>query len=412
MEQVTMKLAEFISKLTYNPISHKALKKIKACLLDTFGCAVYGATTEWGRIVNEFVQNQKGVQEATLWTTDFIGPSANVVLGNGTMIHSFDFDDFHMNKIHPGAAVIPAAIAVGEREHIDGKTLLTSLTAGYETMIHISRGLNPSASRLRGWHLTGTCGTFGAAAAAGSIWRLDTETMASALGMAGTQSAGLWAFNADGSFSKRFHPGRAAQSGVIAAYLARDGYRGPTKILEAEDGGFFKATSFDFDFSEVIRGLGETYDIEDMLIKPYPGCGSLHSSIEAALTIRREHEIDVENIERINVYNSEGVNLQCGFEYRPMGVLRAQMSMKYCVARALLDGAFSMAQLTEDKISDIKAIDLARRVKFVLDDEINSIYPREFPSIVEVVMRDGIVYGQPGYGEFITPFSSSHYSNL
>jgi len=393
MENVTMKLAEFISKLTYNQISHKALEKIKACLLDTFGCAVSGSTTEWGRIVNEFVQSQKGVQEASLWTTNFVGPAANVVLGNGTMIHSYDFDDLHMTKIHPGSVVIPASIAIGERENINGKALMTAMVAGYETMIHISRGLNPKASRDKGWHLTGTCGTFASAAAIGNILQFDTETMASALGMAGTQSAGLWAFNADGSHSKRFHPGRAAQSAVIAASLARAGYRGPTKILEAGDGGFFKATSFDFDFAAVTDGLGEKFDTEDMVIKPYPACGSLHSSIDAALIIKGENQIDFENIGEINVHNSDGVNLQCGFDYDPMmGVLHAQMSMKYCIARAMLDGMLSLAQFTEDKLRDPEAIALASRVNFVLDEEINKIYPREFPSIVEVVMKDGKKY--------------------
>jgi len=308
------------------------------------------------------------------------------------MIHSFDFDDYHMTKIHPGAVVSPAALAIGEKEHIDGKRLLAAVVAGYETMIHISRALNPATSRLRGWHLTGTCGTFGAATAVGNIWQFDTWTMANALGMAGTQSAGLWAFTADGSYSKRFHPGRASQSGVIAASLARDGFRGPTKILEAEDGGFFKATSCDFDFSKVTEGLGEKFDTEDVLIKPYPACGSLHSSIDAALIIMKENEIDIEKINKVNVYNSQVVNVQCGFEYSPMGTLQAQMSLKYCVARALLDGKITEAQFAEDKLSDPLAIDLAGRVQFVLDEEINRIYPVAFPSIVEVIMEDGTKY--------------------
>jgi 2-methylcitrate dehydratase PrpD len=392
MENVTMKLAEFISQLTYEDISHKALEKIKSCFLDSLGCACFGSTTQWAKIVNEFVQSQGGVQEASLWTTEFLGPAANVVLGNGTMIHSFDFDDYHMTKIHPASMVIPSALAVGEQEHIDGKKLMTAIAGGYETMIHISRGVNPGASRLKGWHLTGTCGTFAAAAAVASIWQFDTKTTASALGMAGTQSAGLWAFTADGSFSKRFHPGRAAQSGVIASSLARSGYHGPTKILEAEDGGFFRATSYDFDFSKVTDGLGKKFDTEDVAIKPYPACGSLHSSIDAALMIREKNEIDVERIKEIKVYNSEVVNVQCGFDYKPMGVLQAQMSMKYCLARTVIDGMLSPAQFTEDKLSDTLAIDLASRVHFILDEEINKLYPREFPSIVEIVMKDGPKY--------------------
>lgn len=392
MEHVTLHLAEFISKLRYEHITEAAIQKIKGCLLDSLGCAVCGSTTEWGAIVNQFVQSQEGIQEARLWTTGFEGPAANVVLGNGTMIHSLDFDDYHMTKIHPGAVAIPAAIAIGEKDHVDGKSLVTALVAGYETMIHISRGLNPGNSKMSGWHLTGTCGTFAAAAAVGNLWGFDRDTMASALGMAGTQSAGLFAFTADGSFSKRFHPGRAAQSGIIAASLARNGYRGPTKILEADDGGFFKATSFDYDFSKVIQGLGEKYDTEDVVLKPYPACGSLHSSVDAALIIRTENPIEIDRIATINVYNSDVVNVQCGFDYKPVGLLQAQMSMKYCVARTLLDGVLSLDQFSEDKLSDPTVIELAQRVHFVLDEEIHKIYPREFPSIVEVIMTDGKTY--------------------
>jgi 2-methylcitrate dehydratase PrpD len=314
---------------------------------------------------------------------------STVVLGNGTMVHSYDFDDYHMTKIHPGAVVMPAAVACGENEHCDGKSLLTAIVAGYETMIHIARGINPAASRLKGWHLTGTCGTFAAAAAVGNMWGFDPQTMASALGMAGTQSAGLWAFTADGSFSKRFHAGRSAQSGVIAASLARLGYCGPTKILEADDGGFFKATSEDFEFFKVIDGLGVKYDVEDVIIKPYPICGSLHSSIDAVLALKKENDIVVSEIEEIIVYNSEVVNLQCGFNYKPAGILQAQMSMKYCVARAVTDGLFTVSQLTEEKVSDPFVVDLAGRVTFVRDDEINKIYPLEFPSIVEIIMKNG-----------------------
>ena len=389
MENITMKLAEFVSSLEYDHISDKAIQNIKNCFLDSLGCAIYGSTTQWGGIVNDFVISQQGVQEASLWTTEFCGPAANVVLGNGTMVHSYDYDDYHNTKIHPGAPVIPAALAIGEKENINGKELITAVVAGYETMIHINRGLNPSASRLKGWHLTGTCGTFAAAAAVGRIWQFDAEKMANALGMAGTQSAGLWAFTADGSFSKRFHPGRSAQSGIIAASLVRRGYRGPIKILEAEDGGFFRATSDDFDYSKVTEGLGIKFDTEDVAIKPYPACASVHSSVDAALIIKKEHDIDIGKIKEINVYNSELVNLQCGFEYKPMGVLQAQMSLKYCVARAVIDNLLSMPQFTEESFSDPIAVDLAGRVNFVLDDEINAIYPREFPSIVEIVMKSG-----------------------
>jgi len=390
MQSITGKLSEFICGLTFEKIPPSALERIKISILDTLGCALSGSQFEWARAVNDFVQSQQGVPEATLWATPFKGPAANVVLGNGTMAHSFDFDDyFHKAKLHPSAPVIPAALAVGEKERIDGKKLITAIAAGIETMTHIGRGINPAASRARGWHLTGTCGTFGAAAAAGKIWDFDTRTMTSALGMAGTQSSGLWAFTADGSESKRFHPGRAAQSGIIAASLAAGGYRGPAKIIEAADGGLFKATSDDFDFARVTEGLGEIFDCEEIGIKPHAACASLHSSVDAVLGLKSENRLSVQDIQTVHVYNSELVNLQCGFPYEPMGALQAQMSMQYCVARALMDGMLYLDQFSKEKLSEPAALDLAGRVIFVLDEEINRIYPREFPSVVEIIMKDG-----------------------
>ena len=393
MNSITGKLSRFICGLSYDQIPATTILKIKMSLLDTLGCAISGSDFACSKSVNEFVRSQQGVPEATLWTTDFRGPAATVVLGNGTMVHSFDFDDYYNRaKIHPSAPVMPAAIAIAEKEHADGKTLLTAIVAGIETMTHIGKGINPSASRTRGWHLTGTCGTFGAAAAAGRILNFDVNTMVSALGMAGTQSAGLWAFTADGSESKRFHPGRAAQSGIIAAALSQLGYLGPSMIIEADDGGFFKATSDDYDFQTVIEGLGEQFDSEKIGIKPHAACASLHSSVDAALLIKNEKNIVIDDISEIKVYNSEIVNLQCGFEYKPIGALQAQMSMKYCIARALMDGMLFVNQFSREKLSDPAGLDLAKRVHFVFDEEIHNIYPKEFPSIVEIIMKTGKNY--------------------
>ncbi len=243
MKKITRELAGFAADLRYGHLDEGLIAKFKTYVLDAIGCGLHGTSQPWGRIVADFVKEQEGKREATLWLQKFRGPSANVALGLGVMIHSFDFDDYHNAKIHPGAPVIPAAFTVGEWKGVSGNDILTAMVAGYETMIRVSLATGPNASRLRGWHLTGTTGTFGAAAAAGRLLGLGGDKMANALGVAGAQSAGLWAFTADGSMTKRFHAGRAAQSGVMAAILVRGGFTGPTSILEAADGGFCRATS-------------------------------------------------------------------------------------------------------------------------------------------------------------------------
>ncbi len=385
----TLALSDFITGLNWKDVPGKTLEQVKAAFLDSLGCGLFGSTLEWSQKVNSLVKEMSGKEEATLWADGFRGPAANVALGLGTMIHSFDFDDYHNAKLHPGAVVVPAALTMAEREGSSGKDFLTALVAGYEAMIRISLATGPGASRRQGWHLTGTCGTFGAAAAAGKLLHLDAQGMASALGMAGTQSAGLWAFTADGSESKRFHPGRSAQSGIVAALLAKRGYRGPTQILEAKDGGFCRATSNAFNLDLLTVNLGKKFEAEDVVLKPYSCCGSLHSTIDATRRLTKEHKIESKDVQRIRVHNSQVVNLQCGFEYEPMGPLQAQMNMQYCTAIAVLDGHVLVDQFKEERLSEPRVLDLARRVEFVLDPEIDATYPEKFASKVEIILKDG-----------------------
>jgi len=318
MEGVTQALARFAAGLRFGDLNSSLIKQFKRYLLDGIGCGLHGSSLPWSQMVSQFIKEQGGMEESTLWLQRFKGPSPNVSLGLGVMIHGFDFDDYHRAKIHPGAAVIPAAMAVGERLGADGKSLLTAMVAGYEVMIRISLATGPNASRLKGWHLTGTTGTFGAAAAAGKLLGLDEDQMASALGMAGTQSSGLWAFTADGAMSKRFHPGRSSQSGVMSALLSQKGFRGPTQILEAEDGGFCRATSDRVDLSLATKDLAREFFCADVGIKPYACCASSHSAIDAIWQIAESVKVDPENVEKIAVKTARGVKVQCGFEYKPL----------------------------------------------------------------------------------------------
>jgi 2-methylcitrate dehydratase PrpD len=389
MEMVTKRLAAFAADLRYEALDEALVLHFKKYLLDAIGCALHGASQPCARIVNDYIREQGGKEEATLWRQRFRGPSANVALGLGVMIHSFDFDDYHNAKIHPGAPVIPAAIAVGESIGASGRAVIAAMAAGYEAMIRVSLGTGPNASRRKGWHLTGTTGTFGAAAAAGNLLGLNADEMASALGMAGTQSAGLWAFTADGSMSKRFHPGRASQSGVMAALLARGGFRGPTQILEAEDGGFCRATSDRIDLSLITEGLGKNFLCRDVNIKPYACCASSHSAVDAVFELMGNHRFTPSEVERIRVKTADVVKLQCGFEYRAMGVVQAQMSLQYIVAVSLLDGAALLGQFSEERIAETEVVALAGRVEIVTDPEIDRLYPGCYANKVEILLKDG-----------------------
>ena len=393
MVPVTRSLAGFASGLSFDALEPELVVSFKKYLLDAIGCGLHGGSQPWARIINRWVVEQQGKSEATLWRNQFQGPAANVALGLGVMIHSFDFDDYHQAKIHPGAPVIPAAVAVGECLGASGREVLTAMVAGYETMIRVSLATGPNASRLKGWHLTGTTGTFGAAAAAGRLLGLTAADMASALGLAGTQSAGLWAFLADGAMSKRLHPGRAAQSGVMAAFLARGGFRGPTQILEAQDGGFCRATSDRFDLSLITDRLGERFHCGEVNIKPYACCASSHSAVDAALELKRRHGFTAAEVDRVRVKTAGSVVVQCGFAYQEKaGIVQAQMSLQYIVAVTLLEDAALLAQFSEKKIADPLVLDLARRVEVAVDPDIDRVYPERYANRVEIVLRDGRRY--------------------
>jgi 2-methylcitrate dehydratase PrpD len=216
---------------------------------------------------------------------------------------------------------------------------------------------------------------------------LDAERTAWALGLAGTQGAGLWAFNADGTMSKRLHAGKAAHSGVLAAELAALGFTGPTQIYEYADGGVLKAFSDNSDPAPLTADLGHVFHLEATSIKPYCCCGSTHSYVDAALQLREKLGTpwDVKRKVRVGVANV--VNVQCGFDYRPSSALNAQMSLRYVVAAALVEGQALPPQFTDEKMRDPRLVELAQSIELVPDAKLDALYPKEFPGWVAAESR-------------------------
>ncbi|MDP2707069.1 MAG: MmgE/PrpD family protein, partial [Burkholderiales bacterium] len=380
----TRELANWIANLRYEDLPPRTREVVRIAILDTVGAGVYGYSTPWAQMLLEWARRgAAGSGDAHVWgeATRTLRCS-DAALVNGTASHAFELDDYHNAKLHPGAVVIPAAIAVAEKLDASGADLITAIAAGYEVMIRSSLALNPSAARLRGWHLTGVCGPFGAAAACASLLKLNPEQTAWALGLAGTQGAGLWAFNADGTMSKRLHAGKAAHSGVLAAELAQLGFTGPTQIYETEDGGVLKAFSDASDPAPLTLDLGAVYHLDKTSIKPYACCGSTHSYIDAALALRRKLGTPWDAQRRVRVGTCKVVDVQCGFDYAPSSVLNAQMSLRYTVAAALLDGQVLPAQFTDAKLADPVTTALAGRMELIPDPELDKLYPRDFAAWV------------------------------
>jgi 2-methylcitrate dehydratase PrpD len=388
----TEELAAFICELEYKDLNDKVIGTIKNTLLDAIACGCYGSTTPWGKVIYEFVRELEGPKESLLWLTHFKGAATNIALALGTCIHAFDFDDYHKAKLHPASVIVPAAITMAEREKKESKLFLTALIAGYETMIRVSLSVDPGASRLKGWHLTGTCGVFGAAAAAGKILGLNKEQMTWALGLAGTQASGLWAFNYDGAMSKRFHPGRASQSGIMAALLAKKGFTGPKHILDAEDGGFWAATTDKPRPQRLLQDLGVKYECEDTCIKPYACCGSNHASVDAVRNIVKDNGLKTEHIKEIAIFTSKVIKKQTGFDYLPETVLQAQMSLKYAVAASAVFGMILPEHMDQSHFSSPALRDLMNKVIIYIDEEMDRLYPEHFCSRIVITSTDGHQY--------------------
>ena len=227
----TQTLAEYVSGLAYKNIPREVISHIKLCLIDSLGCALFGATLPWGKIITSFTKEMGKGKGALIWVDGAEVPSTSAPLANGTLIHSFEMDDLHrVGVIHPGAEAIPAADALVRRVgHVDGKRFITALVAGYEVGSRV--GMTGGASQLRrGFHPSATSGTFAAGAAAAKMLRLSPVKTLHALGIAGTQAAGLMAAQY-ASMVKRMHPGRSAQAGVYGALLAAKGFTGIEDIL-------------------------------------------------------------------------------------------------------------------------------------------------------------------------------------
>ena len=380
----TRELARWIARLAYADLPPRTKEVVRILLLDTLGCGVYGYATPWAKMLLDWAKAgapAKGI--ATVWGD--AAPSlraSDAALVNGTAVHAFELDDYHQAKLHPGAVVIPAAVALAEQLDCSGERFLTAVAAGYEVMIRTSLALDPSAARLRGWHLTGVCGPFGAAAACASLLGLDEERTAWALGLAGTQGSGLWAFNADGTMSKRFHAGRAAQSGVMAAELAALGFSGPTRIYEFHDGGMLKAFSDASDPAPLTRDLGTRFHLDTTAIKPYSCCGSTHSYVDAAYELRGRLGTPWNPQRRVRAGMAKVVDVQCGFDYAPGSALNAQMSLRYVLAAALLEGQVLPPQFGDATMADPALTSLAQRIELEHDPALDKVYPARFSAWV------------------------------
>lgn len=387
--QPTKALAQFAAALRYEDLPQTTLETIQRCLIDGFACAVAGLGLPVSTLMADYAREQQTVEEALLWQHPASSSLPLAAMANATLIHALLFDDTHPTKTHPGCVIIPAALAAAEHLDAGGEQFVTAIAAGYEVMVRVAYGVDPSGARIRGWQLTPIVGPFGAAAAVGNLMGFSAAQMASALGLAGTQSGGLYAFTADGSDSEKFHPASATRNGIIAAQLAVRGLQGPTLILEAEDGGFCATFSDRPNLERITEGLGDRFDLETMLFKPYPSCASLVAAVECATRLHKQHRELGPRIGKVRAHVANIVDRQCGAPGIPQGPLQGQLNLRHCVAVALQTGDLQVVDFSAERMRSPQVRDLADRIEIVISREFDAVYPERFGTRLEVELLDG-----------------------
>jgi aconitate decarboxylase len=389
-------LAEYVSTLAYKDIPGEVVSHIKLCLIDSLGCALFGSTLSWGKIITSFTKEMGREKGALIWGDGAEVPSTSAPLANGTLIHSFEMDDLHrVGVIHPGAEAIPAADALVRRAgNVNGKRFITAVVAGYEVGCRVA--MTGGASQLRrGFHPSATSGTFAAGAAAAKMLQLNPSRTLHALGIAGTQAAGLMAAQ-HASMVKRMHPGRSAQAGVYGALLAAKGFTGIEDILEAPYGGFCSTFCDNPNLSHLTQDLGKRFETLNVGCKPYPCCGSNHTSIDALKKILSNHpEVSAENVDKIRVRTTRATKLHVGWPYKPNSMTTAQMNLRFCVAVLLHDRDFFVDQITEKSIRSDAVLNTANKIEVVEDPEFESLGDEGRHGVnVEVHLQNGNSYSE------------------
>jgi aconitate decarboxylase len=389
----TRAIAEFVSRLTYEQIPVEVRERIKLLILDSLGCAIYGADLEWCRILRQTLEGLDSSHTTSIWGTKRKLSSPHAALVNGTQVQGFELDDVHRTAVlHVGAVTLPALIAVAESHtKLSGRDFLTAAVAGYEVGPRV--GLCMGQEHIgQGWHSGATVGVFSAAAGAARALSLSADAAVHALGIAGTQSSGLMAAQY-GAMVKRMHAGRAAQSGLYAALLAAKGFTGIVDVFEAPYGGFcttFSRSKDRFNLAALSDGLGERFETMRISLKFYSCVGSNHTTLDALSDIRRRRPFEPDDIERIVVHASQVTVDHAGWPYKPGGLTAAQLNLPFCVATLLREGDVFVDEFKPDCADDPARIALSRKVKVVHDPAITALGAAHRHKVrVEVYFRDG-----------------------
>ncbi|HEV3357552.1 MAG TPA: MmgE/PrpD family protein [Pseudonocardiaceae bacterium] len=376
---VTVPLAEWVADLSFDAIPEQVRDRAKHLLLDGVACGLVGAQLPWSRVATTATLGIEATGDATVIGTGLTTSGPASVLLNSTFVQGFELDDFHpLAPLHNNSLILPVLLA-GARQlgTVTGKDALTAAVAGFEVGPRVGLALHGAEMLSRGWHSGPVFGTHTAAMTTGRLYGLDAAQLEDALGMAGTQSGGLMAAQYE-AMSKRMQHGFAARNGFYAAGLAAGGYTGIKQVFDRPYGGFLAVfgEGHDPDAAQIVAGLGEFWHTNVVMVKSYAAQGGLHGTIQAALELRAEHDIDPNTIAAITIRVGDAVYHHGWWPpQRPLTAIGAQMNLGYAATVALLDGAvlppqFSASRLDADDVWALLSkvdVELAEQERFGTD---------------------------------------------
>ncbi|HEV8673731.1 MAG TPA: MmgE/PrpD family protein [Methylomirabilota bacterium] len=373
-------VASFVGDTDCGNLPPAVVARAKTALIDTVGCALAGGGVRASRAVLALVEAEAGAGQATVWTTGRRASISQAVLANAVLASALDFDDGHYwSMSHPGAAVVPAALAAAEARKRSGRDVLAGVVVGYEIAIHAGAILNARPrERIYG---SGAPDAYGAAAAVARLLGLDRRGIMDALGIARCHLPVSPVLDSipHGAMTKE-SLGWGAVTGTTAALLAEAGFTGPpTRLEEPHQAGGGEA--------DLLAELGRRWRITETYVKRFPACLWTHAAVEAALTLRREERLASEQIQELMVWTHQrAVTID---DPAPRSVEAAQYSLPYTVAAALADGELGVEQMQERRLGEARILELAARVRLALDPRLDAMYPARRAARVEIRTTDG-----------------------
>jgi 2-methylcitrate dehydratase PrpD len=389
---ISEQLAAFVADADVSAIPAPVVRRAKLHLLDTLGVALASSGMDFGRAICAAARELGGEPRASLIGGRARTGAAWAALANGTLAHGLDYDDTHLESVvHVSAGVAPAVLAAAEDAGAGGRAALTALVLGMETAVRVGLAA-PGRFHDRGYHPTGVCNAFAAALVAGRLSGLSAKRLAHALGIAGSQAAGLMEFLTDGADVKRLHPGWAAHAGLVAAQLARHGFTGPRAVFEGRF-GLYRSHLGDDDWNAaaLTGGLGEHWHCLEISMKPYPCCHYNHALIDAVALLQRTHRFTVDEVAAVECLLSERqfpvVCEPVASKRRPQTDYDAKFSVPYAVASMLVRGHVDVDDFTPDAVRAPAVLAVAERVTHLPDPDTD--YPKHYGGAVRVRLRDG-----------------------